>query len=123
MRFPKDWPISISMQDGKLACVIHCSSIEANKKSYSAVDIIVSYTIEVHEDGIHFVREGDIEILPPDYDPDSNKRLPASMVSLRRVMGKRLQEAFAPEIVLKEQPIMKNPPMTRTARTTAAMMM
>lgn len=110
IRFPKDWPASISMQDGKLCCVIHCSSIEANKKSYSAVDIIVSYTIEVHEDGIHFVREGDIEILPPDYDPDSNKRLPASMVSLRRVMGKRLQEAFAPEIVLKEQPIMKNPP-------------
>ena len=110
MRFPKDWPISISMQEGKLSCVIHSSGIEVNKKSYPAVDIIISYTIEVHEDGIHFVRDGEIEILPPDYDPDSNERLPASMVSLRRVMGKRLQEAFGPEIVLKEQPIMKNPP-------------
>ena len=110
IRFPKDWPVSVSMQDGKLSCVIHSSGIEANKKSYSAVDIIVSYTIEVHEDGIHFVREGEVEILPPDYDPDSNARLPASMVSLRRVMGKRLQEALPPEFVLKEQPIMKNPP-------------
>ncbi|MCR5163993.1 MAG: hypothetical protein K6C40_08255 [Thermoguttaceae bacterium] len=110
MHFPKDWPVSISMQDGKLECVIHCSGIEANKKSYPAVNILVSYTIEVHEDGIYFVREGEIEILPPDYDPDSNARLPASMVSLRRVMGKRLQEALPPEIVLKEQPIMKNPP-------------
>lgn len=110
MRFPKDWPISISMQDGKLDCVVHCSSIEANKKSYPAVNIMVSYTIEVHDDGIHFVREGEVVILPPDYDPASNARLPSSMVSLRRVMGKRLQEALPPEIVLKEQPIMKNPP-------------
>ncbi|MBR0192737.1 MAG: hypothetical protein IJQ31_11815 [Thermoguttaceae bacterium] len=110
IRFPKDWPVSISMQEEKLCCIIHCSSIDVNKKSYPAVDIIVAYTIELQEDGIHFVRQEEIEILPPDYDPDSNKRLPASMVSLRRVMGKRLQEALPPEIVLKEQPVMKNPP-------------
>lgn len=110
MRFPKDWPISISIHDGKVGCVVHCSGLEVNKKTYSAVDIIVSYAVDLQEDGIHLLRQDEIEILPPDYDPDSNKRLPASMVSLRRVMGKRLQEAFAPEIVIKEQPIVKNPP-------------
>jgi len=109
MRFPKDWPISISIQDGKLCCVIHSLNLEVNKKSYPAVDISIMYNMELREDGIHFVRQEEIDILPPDFNPDSSDRLPASMVSLRRVMGKRLQETFVEEIVLKEQQVMKNP--------------
>jgi len=68
----------------------------------------VTYAIEARNGMFMLVRQGNVEILPSDFDPTVKKRLPASIVSLRRVMGKRLQELFKEEVELKEVPVLKN---------------
>ncbi len=108
LRFPHSWPISASFEDGKITFCMHCEKMVYDGKEYPALNIIVVYAIETCDQRITLVRQGNVEIFPPDFNPAEKKRLPSSMVSLRRVMSKRLQKIFMKEIVLKARPVVKD---------------
>lgn len=108
MRFVRDWPVSTSFDDGKIVFCIHCQSMEYDGKAYPALNIAISYKIEHRGTEFVLVREGNVEILPPDFNPEVKKRLPSSMVSLRRVMSKRLEKIFEPEIKIQETRLLKD---------------
>ncbi len=109
LRFPHTWPISVSFEEGKVTFCMHCDKMEYDGKEYPALNIIAIYAIETRNQQIMLVRQGNIEIFPPDFNPAVKKRLPSSMVSLRRVMSKRLQNVFTKEILLNARPVVKNP--------------
>ena len=102
-----------SLRDGKIRLSLHCSKLTHESKTYPPLDISVTYAVNVQDGMFVLVREGGVEILPSDFDPTVKKRLPASIVSLRRVMGKRLQEVFKDEVEIKEVPVLKMPEMLR----------
>ncbi len=108
IQFIKEWPMKASLRDGKIRLSLHCSKLTHEIKTYPPLDISVTYAVNVRDGMFVLVREGGVEILPSDFDPTVKKRLPASIVSLRRVMGKRLQEVFKDEVEIKEVPVLKN---------------
>ncbi|MBP3695380.1 MAG: hypothetical protein J6J31_13205 [Thermoguttaceae bacterium] len=108
IQFIKEWPMKASLRDGKIRLSLHCSKLTHESKTYPPLDISVTYAVNVQDGMFVLVREGGVEILPSDFDPTVKKRLPASIVSLRRVMGKRLQEVFKDEVEIKEVPVLKN---------------
>lgn len=108
MNFLESWPIQVAFKDGKIQICIHCTKMIYDEKSYPAVNVSALYGIEMKDGQPILVRQGDVEVLPPDFNPAQKKRLPSSMVSLRRVLGKRLEKAFSEEIVLKEFKVVRD---------------
>ncbi|MDO4629722.1 MAG: hypothetical protein Q4C70_11120 [Planctomycetia bacterium] len=108
IRFTRNWPIAVSFNDGKVIFTMQCEEMVYDGKDYPALTICAIYTLESRDSRLFLVRQGDIEILPPDFNPAEKKRLPSSMVSLRRVMSKRLEEMLKKEIILEARPVVKN---------------
>lgn len=107
--FAQNWPITVSFKDGRLVCRIHCEKIMNEGKEYPALDVTIAYDAKVEDGKLVMTRQGEIEILPPDFNPAEGKRLPGSIVSLRRIMAKRLQNAFKPEFVMEERALVSEP--------------
>ncbi len=107
--FAQNWPITVSFNEGRIVCRIHCEKIINEGKEYPALDATIAYDVKVDGGKLVMKRHGEIEILPPDFNPAEGKRLPGSIVSLRRIMAKRLQNAFKPEFVVEERALVSEP--------------
>ena len=107
--FMQNWPITVSLKDGKVNFQIHCEKVLNDGKEYPELDVTIVYDMKVTGGKLVMKRQGEVEILPPDFNPAAGKRLPGSIVGLRRVMAKRLQEAFKPEIIVEEKALISEP--------------
>ena len=94
-------PVSVTFADNKLTFVVHTKSIQGKDRSYPAVNITIRYRVEVRDGKLFLVQDAPVDILPPTFDPTKGKRLPAEIVSLRRVMSRRLQEFLPAEAELE----------------------
>ncbi|MDO4585225.1 MAG: hypothetical protein Q4D62_14115 [Planctomycetia bacterium] len=102
IHFPHYWPAVATFADGKIHVTIHARQLQGKEKDYPALDIHIVYQIENREGRIFLVREGMLDILPPDFNPEKEKRLPTNVVSLRRVMNRRLEKVLPKEVVLED---------------------
>lgn len=94
-------PVSVMFADNKLVFVVHTKSIQGKDRAYPAVNITIRYRVEARDGKLFLVQDAPVDILPPTFDPAKGKRLPAEIVSLRRVMSRRLQEFLPAEAELE----------------------
>ena len=63
------------------------------------MNVSAAYKIEESADGFKAVRQGDIEVLPPDFEP--GKQIDARRQVIRKLLEKRFAKVFEPEILGK----------------------
>lgn len=102
IHFPCYWPAVASFEDGKIYVTLHAEKLEGEDKDYPALDIHIVYRMENRDGRIFLLQVGRPDILPPDFNPEKDKRLPANIVSLRRVMNRRLEKVLPKEVMLED---------------------
>jgi hypothetical protein len=95
--FAQQRPITLVVDDQRATLVIRGSEYTSNEEPYSALNITVHYTFEPTGNGLRAVRQGEIEIYPPGYKP--GQRLSNRLIAIRRVIRRKLERVFEPEIV------------------------
>lgn len=91
MTFASSRPVELSIDGGGFTLTLHGRRFTSGKLGrptrFDAMDITARYRLEVGERGLRAVREGELQILPPDYVP--GKALGARQIAhIRWVRGK-----------------------------------
>ncbi|MDO4550343.1 MAG: hypothetical protein Q4C96_03730 [Planctomycetia bacterium] len=104
--FSNYYPVSVTFTaDKKLELTINGTQFISTDKVYPALEIKVTYRLECQNGKLYFVRDGEFHLLPPNYDPEVDARLSASVTSIRRVMARRLKEIMDEKYELKNIPL------------------
>ena len=62
------------------------------------MNVTAAYKIEKTETGFKAVRQGDVEVFPPDFDPKGDQKLSARYTTIRTLLTKRFNKIFEPEL-------------------------
>lgn len=103
--FSNQLPLSVSFVDGKILMVMNGTRFIINEKTYPALRITVTYRLEAADGKFYLVRDGDFELLPPNFDPEIDKQLPSNIISIRRIMARRLKELLAEKYEFENIPL------------------
>jgi hypothetical protein len=93
--------ISVSFADGGFKIVIHGDRFYKGKEGYPKMNISVVYKIVQSPAGFKAVRQGEIEVFPPDFVPGSGQRIDARQTVIRNLLKRRLEKVFEPEMLGK----------------------
>ena len=95
-------PISVSFFGGQFQVTIRGRRYTSGERKFQAMSITATYKMEKTDTGTKLIRQGELEIFPPGFDPEKDK-LTASQVALRRLLTRRLGEVFEEEIISQER--------------------
>ncbi len=98
--FDRDRPITVTFAEGMLTLVIRGSKYTKGKTAYPAMNITAIYKIEPAAEGFKAIRQGDLQIFPPGFDPQSGDTLSTSLVVIRRLLERRMGKFLGEEIEL-----------------------
>ena len=65
------------------------------------MNVSAAYKIEKSPKGFKAVRQGEIEVIPPDFVPGSGQQLDAQRQIIRKLLKKRFAKVFEPEFLGK----------------------
>ena len=97
--FATQQPISVSFADGGFKITLRGAKYYKGGEAYPAMDITATYKIEKTAKGFNAVRQGDIEVFPPDVKPGSGKQVDAHRQVIRTLLQKRFAKVFEKEIL------------------------
>jgi hypothetical protein len=100
--FADDEPVTVYVKDGVLELTIRAAGFTSADKSHQAMNIGVSYVIERTPTGLRLARQGDLVIVPPDFDPSTSEGLPLKVKVLQQRLQKKLAKVFDAELVVNE---------------------
>ncbi len=92
----KERPIEVAFYNGQMRFTLRGRSYEKGGRSYPGMNVTVVYRLEVLPDRLVAVREGDLQIYPPDFDLQQ-RRLSAREQVLRTLLERRFAKVFPPE--------------------------
>jgi len=92
--FAKRKPIELNAFDGSFKLTIRGSEYTSGERSFPAMDIWVTYKIESAAGSHRLVRDGEVQIYPPGFEPGGEAKLSVSETSLRRILQKRFGRVF-----------------------------
>jgi hypothetical protein len=90
-------PISITFADDGFKISIRGVKYYKGNEAHPGMNISASYKIAQAPTGFKAVRQGDIEVLPADYEP--GKQIDARRQVIRKLLEKRFEKIFEPEIL------------------------
>jgi len=91
--FARHRPITVDFQGGGFRVTIRGQSYTSGGQSYEAMNIRAAYTIERQDGDYVLVRNGEVEIAPPGFDPQTDK-LSARQVALHRIIETKMERLF-----------------------------
>jgi len=74
-------------------------------RSFPGMDIWVTYAIASSSQGMHLVREGDVQIYPPGFKPGGGEKLTMAETSVRRILQKRFDKLCKSVIDIPDLPL------------------
>ena len=95
--FAQRQPISVTFADDGLKITLRGVNFYKGKDIHPGMNVSATYKIEESADGFKAVRQGDIEVLPPDFEP--GKQIDARRQIIRKLLEKRFAKVFEPEIL------------------------
>jgi hypothetical protein len=99
--FAADVPITFDFLDNQFRITVRGRRFIRGENSYPAMDVTVVYKI-VHEGGVFkAVRQGNLEIFPPDFVPGKGARLSGRQLVIRDLIARRFGKVFKEELVGK----------------------
>ncbi len=90
-------PLSIRFADGGYTLTLRITRFKGNQVFAQPMNVTVHYKLEPYQSGIKAVRQGDIEIYPPDFQPGGDQTLTPSQVALKRQLLNRFSQMFKEE--------------------------
>jgi hypothetical protein len=97
IKFAAERPLSVHFADDVLEVKIRGQRFISGDKAYSAMDITARYQLVSDGTLIKAVRQGELEIRPPDFEP--GKRLKIRQITLKQLLQRRLGKMLKPELV------------------------
>ena len=90
-------PISVSFADGRMSITIRGVRYYKGADAHPAMNVSAVYGIEPSPRGFKLVRQGDIEVFPPDFVPGSGQKIDARRSVIRKLLEKRFENVFEAE--------------------------
>ena len=92
-------PVSLSFADDSATFTIRGKAFTSGDKSYDGMNITGVYKLSSDGHGLKAVRQGDFDIVPPDFKRGSGQRLNTRQIVLKRILTEKFGKAFPAEIV------------------------
>lgn len=92
-------PISVTFSDNGFKIIIRGVKYYKGKDEHPAMNVSVAYKIVQTVAGFQAVRQGEIEVFPPDFVPGSGQQLDARRQVIRKLLEKRFAKVFEPEFL------------------------
>jgi hypothetical protein len=92
--FAKRKPVELTVGDGTLRLTVHGTKYTSGDREFDAMDVWATYRIGTHAGRIVLVRDGDVQIYPPDFVPGGRQKLSVQQTSLRGILQKRFNKVF-----------------------------
>lgn len=96
--FAKRQPVTVTFADDGFKVTIHGAGYYKGDAPQPAMDVTAAYKIEKTADGFKAVRQGDVSIFPPGFDPIT-QQLSARHQTIRHLLEQRFGKVFKPEII------------------------
>jgi hypothetical protein len=90
-------PVTIQFADDGFTVTIRGQRYASGERSFRAMNVTAKYKAQIEGHGAKLVRQGDLEIFPPNFVPGKS-RLSTQQVSLKTLLEKRFGKLFEPEI-------------------------
>jgi hypothetical protein len=97
--FARRQPVSVNFADDGFKVTIRGVRFHKGSNSSSAMNISAAYKIEKSPAGFKAVRQGPIEVFPPDFVPGGGRQLDAQREIMRTLLKKRFAKVFEPEFL------------------------
>ncbi len=92
--FAKRKPVELTVGDGTLKLTVHGSNYTSGDREFDAMDVWATYRVASKDGKIVLVRDGDVQIYPPDFVPGGRQKLSVQQTSLRGILQKRFNKVF-----------------------------
>jgi len=92
--FAKRKPVELTVGDGTVRLTVHGSRYTSGEREFDAMDVWATYRIGTHAGRFVLVRDGDVQIYPPDFVPGGRQKLSVQQTSLRGILQKRFNKVF-----------------------------
>jgi len=92
--FAKRKPVELTVGDGTVRLTVRGSGYTSGDREFDAMDVWATYRIESEAGRFRLVRDGDVQIYPPDFVPGGGKKLSIQETSLRGILQKRFNKVF-----------------------------
>lgn len=99
--FAKRKPVELSVGDGTVKLTIRGSRYTSGDREFDAMDVWATYKVESDAGKFRLVRDGDVQIYPPDFVPGGGKKLSVQETSLRGILQKRFNKVFDEVVEMK----------------------
>ena len=103
--FSKHRPVTVAVDDGRVKVMVRGDKFVSGDRSFPGMDIWVTYAIATSSQGLHLVREGDVQIYPPGFKPGGREKLSMAETSLRRILQKRFDKLCREVIDIPDLPL------------------
>jgi hypothetical protein len=89
-------PLHMTIADGGFEVEIRGTKWTSGENTYPAMNVKAKYKLEVTPAGVKAVRQGELDITPPDYKPGAG--LTNEQTYLKRILARRFEKILKPEI-------------------------
>jgi hypothetical protein len=94
-------PISVTFADNGFSVTIRGVKYYKGNEAHPAMNVSAAYKIEKSSEGFKAVRQGEIEVIPPDFVHGSGQHIDAERQVIRTLLKKRFAKVFEPEFLGK----------------------
>jgi len=103
--FAKHRPVTVAVEDGRVKLMVRGDKFVSGDRSFPGMDIWATYAIATSSQGMHLIREGDVQIYPPGFKPGGSEKLSMAETSLRRILQKRFDKLWKQVIDIPDLPL------------------
>ena len=97
--FQASRPVWVAFGDGQFTISIRGRNFYEGDTRHPGMDVTVTYKIVGEGDSLKAMRQGEVQIFPPGFDPEGDKKLSAEQAAIRRILQRRLGKKFEEEII------------------------
>lgn len=102
--FARKRPVELDVDDGWLQITIRGDGFTSGDRAFPGMDIWAAYRVD-HVDGdpnrLCLIRDGEVQIYPPGFEPGGGDRLTVQETSLRRILTRRFSRIFKDVVELE----------------------
>ncbi|HEV7225574.1 MAG TPA: hypothetical protein VGN42_22905, partial [Pirellulales bacterium] len=98
--FANHAPMTLRIEGGFATITIRGRQFASDVRRFDEpMNVTARYRLDRASGAIQAVRQGELEIFPPDFVPNSGRRLPTRLIGFRNLLKHRFEKLLAPEIV------------------------
>jgi len=103
--FAKHRPITVSVADSRAKVMVRGDKFVSGEREFPGMDIWATYAIGRGPQGFMLLREGDVQIYPPGFQPGGGQRLTPAETSVRRILQRRFDKVFPADVEIPDLPL------------------